>query len=866
MLTVRDLRIDYRKNPIGLGLNPPRFTWKLDGEGNQVSFRLTVHSDTGRLFFDSGALPSRSMHVLYDGPKLLPETGYEVRLSVLDDQGQESRALARFETAPDENGMTARWISGRNTDCRERLPADYFRKQFSAREKPVRARLYATACGVYTAYVNGHRLPGVLAPGSSEYDRRLYYQTYDVTELVQQENTLDFTLGDGWYKGKIGSSNNQYFFGTQTKLLAQLVLTYADGSRQVIGTDRSFFWTNSGHVRYSDLKDGEVYDARMLPEFGEHAVEAACTVKPEPSPHEPILEQEHFSPVVLTSPSGASILDFRQNLAGYIRFALPAHEGQVIRLRMCEALDHGEYSDATVQHPEEGIPEVRQEIVYTCTEGENRFEPEFFYSGFRYALVEGLETVCADWFEAVAVYSDFDFVGSFHSSNTLLNQFVRNTVWSLKSNFVDVPTDCPQREKSAWTGDAQIFARTATYFTNTAAFYRKWLVDMRDCQREDGRVENVSPKIRGVDQRDLLNGSAGWADAAVILPYTLWKMYGDDRFIVENYDLMHGWKEYIFKAAADKSYYFLPDGHPLKGMLQPYLLPDSPYNRYIVESGMHWGEWAEPESEMEENPTLTLVKPKQEVTSAYTHYSMSLLEEMLLHIGKTEEAALCREWAEGARMAYRTHFLRDGQIDSSRQAPYVRAIALGLLEPEEKKAAAAKLNDLVVRNDYKVGTGFLSTPFILGVLAENGFSDTAYRMLENEKAPGWLAMPRQGATTVWEQYLGYDENGSPKKISMNHYSPGAVCAFLFDTVCGIRPDGENRFVIRPLPGGSLQFAEAAYDSIYGKVTSRWERQNGNIRFLFEIPGNTEARIELPDGTARTVSSGRYEMEITADLK
>ena len=860
MLSVREIAVDYRKNPLGICLKAPRFTWKLDGTGFQEGYRVIVHSEEGKSVMDSGEVRSHSMHCDYTGTALLPRTRYRVVLSIRDSHGHHSTAETEFETALGEEGFQASWIAGRDTDKAARLPADYYRKDFVLDRQPVRARLYATACGVYSAQLNGKRLPGVLTPGSSEYEKHLYYQTYDVTDLLVRENTLLFTVGDGWFKGKIGSSNNQFFFGTQTKLLAQLVLRYSDETEDVIGTDESFLWTNDGPIRYTDLKDGEIFDAHKVLSFKEHAILTDYPTKPTASPLESIKEHEHFTPNLLTSPNGAKILDFGQNFAGYIRFSIPAREGQTVRLRMCEVLDHGEYSDATLKHPEEGIPSVNQEIVYNCTEGENRFDPEFFYSGFRYALVEGLEEILPEWFEGIAVYTEFGFTGSFVCSNKMLNQFVQNTIWSLKSNFVDVPTDCPQREKSAWAGDAQVFAKTATYFTDTAAFYRKWLTDMKDCQREDGRIENVSPKIRGVDQRDLLNGSAGWADAAVILPYTLWKMYGDNRFITDNYEMMHGWKEYLKKSAADKSYYHLPDGHPLKALLQPYLLPDSPYNKYIVESGMHWGEWAEPDSGMSENPMITLVKPKQEVTSAYTHYSMRLLEEMLLEIGNVEEASECHDWAEGAMLAYRYHYVKNGQIDSLSQAPYVRSIALGLLDEANEKLAAEKLNQLVILNSYKVGTGFLSTPFVLGVLANSGYVDTAYHMLENEEAPGWLAMPKQGATTVWEEYRGYDEHGSPRRISMNHYSPGAVCSFLFETVCGIRVDGENHFVLKPTPGGSLSYADAMYDSIYGLVRSRWERIGEKTIFQFDVPANCEATLELPDGTVKSVSSGHYEIQ------
>ena len=850
------LQCNYRVNPLGIDDLSPRLSWICQGGKKQSAYQITARGENGDLLWCSEKNGTDRMHAEYRGAKL--KSGQRVYWSVAlwDENGQpEESETAWFEMGLLEpSDWTAKWIAGENTDRKERLSADCFQKRFVLGGEVKRARLYATACGVYSAMINGARLPGVLAPGCTEYDKRLYYQVYDLTGLLKEENELNFTVADGWFKGKLGSTNEEYVFGTQLKLLAQLVIDYADGSRETVGTDESWRWSNDGPVLYADLMDGEVYDARKTPSYSQSAVLTSYPICPTASPADGIFEQEVFAPKLLTSPGGERILDFGQNLAGYVRFRAHGEEGQQIRLRLGEALDHGEFSDMTLQMDLPGLPVKRQEIVYTCAPGERAFQPDFFYAGFRYALVEGLDTVDPEDFEAVAVYSALRFTGSFSCSNQKLTQFARNTLWSLRSNFVDLPTDCPQREKSGWTGDAQIFAKTACYFADPAAFYRKWLRDMRDCQDPDGRVPNVCPRIRSADgKRDVLNGAVGWADAAVILPYTLWKRYGDERFIRENLELMLGWRDYMIKAAANKSFYHLPQGMPFKNQIEPYLLGDSPYAKYIIESGMHWGEWCEPDV----NGVEELMRPKAEITTAYMHYSMELLEEMLRAVGLPEEAVLCSEYAEGAKKAYCYHFVRDGKIIAPRQAPMVRALALGLLDAETAQIVAAELNRSAVERKYTVGTGFLSTPFVLGVLTKYGYLDTAYRMLENTVAPGWLAMVEQGATTVWENYLAYDEDGHPLKQSMNHYSPGAVCVFLFDTVCGIEVSGENRFTIRPLPGGSLCYAEARYDSPYGRVCSRWERTEEGDAFQIEIPSNTEAELTLPDGRHMDLSAGSY---------
>ncbi len=854
------LKTDYRQNPLGIDHETPRFSWNCDSGKKQTAYKVHVLDVDGNLLFDSGKVESSSMHCQYAGTPLKSRQRAFWNVELWDSNGTTSKS----ETAWFEMGLLekedwkAKWIAGVDTDRNERLNADCFKREFSVSGKLRRARLYATACGVYAPRINGKRLPGVLAPGCTQYDKRLHYQVYDITPYIARENTLEIMVGDGWYKGKIGSSNNQYFFGNQTALLAQLELEYKDGTVDIIGTDESFFWCNDGPIHYNDLKDGEVYDARCVPSYREHAVCVERVLSLCASPLGMIQEQETFTPELLISPSGAQILDFGQNLAGYIRFKIHGKSGQVIRLRMCEALDHGEYSDLTLLHVLPDTPSTKQEIVYTCDGSEAVFQPEFFYSGFRYALVEGLAEVDPKNFEAVAVYSEMEFVGDFHCSNPMVEQFLRNTRWSQKSNFVDIPTDCPQREKSGWTGDAQIFAKTASYLADTAAFYRKWLRDVRDCQREDGRVDNVCPKIRGVEERDVLNGAVGWADAAIIIPYTMWKLYGDDAFIRENMDLMLGWKAYVIQAAADKTYYHLPDGHMLKAMVAPFLLPESPYNKYIIESGLHWGEWSEPDVD----GGRELVRPKQEITSAYMHHSMSMLSEMLRAIGRTDEAVQCEEYAEGAKKAYNYHFVKNGKIQAPRQAPMVRALALGLLDEEAAAQVAAELNADVIARNYKVGTGFLSTPFVLDVLVNHGYVDSAYRMLENTEAPGWLAMVAQGATTVWENYLSFDEEGHPKMTSLNHYSPGAVCAFLFSTVCGIRVTGENQFEIKPIPGGTLTHAEASFLSPYGKVESGWKLEDGKRYFTVQIPANTTAHVCLPNGQHYEVESGCYQWTVS----
>ncbi|MCR4675462.1 MAG: glycoside hydrolase family 78 protein [Lachnospiraceae bacterium] len=845
-----NLKVNYRTNPLGIDDKHLRFTWCYASSGKsiandkQCAFQLVAKdADTEKVLLDTKKVQSSSMNYVWEKHGLLSRTRVVWSVIVWNQDGiEESSDSAVFEMGLlGKEDWTAQWITGHKMSRKRRYPVDEFRKEFVAKKTVKKARLYATACGVYKVVLNQRRLPGVLAPGTTEYGQRLYYQTYDVTSLLNEKNTLDVSVGDGWYLGKLGFLNVSHRFGTQRKLLLQLEINYTDGTREVIDSDDSFLWCQDGPIRYADLKDGEVYDSNMIPSYRENATLTKHDIWPTAAKNQMILEHEHFVPKLLVSPSGNKILDFGQNMAGYIAFKIRGKKGQVITLRMGECLDHEEFSDTTLRKNEKEIA-AKQEIIFTCSGKEDEFHPEFFYSGFRYALVEGLEEVNPNDFEAIAVYSDLSIQGDFFCSNEKLNQFYRNTVWSLKSNFVDIPTDCPQREKSGWDGDAQVFLSTASYITDTAAFFRKWLVDVKDCQRDDGRVANVSPSAHKYQHKEGMSGSAGWADAAVIIPYTLWKLYGDDRFIYENYSLMHGWKEYVIHACHDKFLKKLILMSPVRKQYAPHYVEKSEYEKYIFESGNHWGEWLEPDIDSIKEMNL----PKPEIATAYTHYSMELLAEMLFYIGKKEEAEQCEDFSKKTKEAYNFYFVENGKIKAPRQSPLVRALALGLLSETDVKNVAKELNENVIQRNYTVGTGFLSTPYVLHVLTKFGYIDTAYKLMENEQAPGWLAMVDGGATTIWEKYRMYDEQDHPLIGSMNHYSPGAMCSFLFDTVCGIHVEGENHFVIHPIPGGTLKNASCVYESPYGVVKCSWKLENGKYYYDISIPENTTAEIMLEE--------------------
>ncbi len=461
-----------------------------------------------------------------------------------------------------------------------------------------------------------------------------------------------------------------------------------------------------------------------------------------------------------------------------------------------------------------------QEILFTCSGGEDTYKTSFAVFGFRYAQIIGDVEIDPADFTAIAVYSDLEQTGDFICSDERVNQLVKNTRWSMKGNFLDVPTDCPTRERLGWTGDAQVFFHTGAYFMNTAPFFRKWLLDMEDGQYKNGLIPAVLP-YNGVEMMYKATGSSvGWADAIYLVPYRYYERFGDKELLCSCWPMMKKYADYLLKNREK-------DGH--------------------YEKGVHLGEWLEP-LEFRDKVYGAKAKHPEECT-AYLYLTMSTMAEIASLLGEA-----CEEYQKAAGEAKEV-YAKYAELDTDRQAKLVRPLALGLIDGEEKKKAQARLVKAVERFNYRVGTGFLSTPFLLGELTKAGANKNAYQVLLNPEKPGWLYEVEQGATTVWETWEGYAGKGDSG--SLNHYSPGAVCQWLFDTCAGIRVEGENHFVITPIPGGGLTHAEASYRSLYGEVKSRWEKSKEGIKYTVAIPANCTAEIILPDGRNETVNAGEH---------
>lgn len=840
------LHTEYLLDPIGIDLQHPRLFWNCEGGVKQTACEIEAVSN-GKAIWNSGKVESGSMRAVYSKePFSRQQVSWKVRLWDENDQPGNWSEEAFFEMGLlEKTDWKAQWITGNYTvDKKQRYPVDCFRKSFTA-DSVDNARLYITACGLYEARLNGVRVGDfIMAPGYTDYKIRVQYQTYDVSALLRPgENVLEIILADGWYRGSTGAWGLKNQYGTETKLLAQLEV----GGKLAAATDETWQWSNDGPIRFADNKDGEIFDARMSPGYSGHAKLTCHNVSPAASNNVPVLEHERLiNPTLITTPGGKKVLDFGQNIAGTLEFNVQAKAGERIFLRLGEMLDErGEFTQKNIQCSNKKITTPLQQVEYFCKEGENHYKTTFAVFGFQYVLVETDAAWKPGDFTAIAVYSDMERTGWFESSNELLNKFVENTVWSAKNNFLDIPTDCPTRERHGWTGDAQIFFTSAAYLFACQPFMAKFVRDMVDEQKPNGCYRMISPN-GGVDKYMYpMDGSVGWSDAGVMIPYRHWKMFGDRDILTKNYESMRKYALFMIRRAGKFS------------LLQKPIRLSGEAKKYLVNVGQSYGEWAEP-SDIKSFSVPDFVFPHPEESTAYTSYVMGLMEEIARELGKPKDEALFAGYKKGCKLAYQALIKKKGfTLDTNRQAKLVRPLYFHLLDEADTEYAKKKLISVLDHYGWRLGTGFLSTPFILYVLMEYDL-DAAYRLLENEEIPGWLAMSKLGANTIWEGWEGTKAQGSI--ASLNHYSKGAVCEWLFTSMCGIQVAGENHFIIAPRPGGHFTHAAAEYQSIYGMVKSSWKLENGKAVYTITVPANCTAQVRLPGGRIETVTTGGYTYE------
>ena len=849
-MRINNIFVEYLKDPIGIDIISPRVRWTLDGVKHQSGYDViyslngenpqTIHKDTDEMFYDfEQSFNSRDIVTF--------------KIRVYGDDKETISEEHNFEIGLlNKTDWTGKWITGNYKTKKQRYPVDYFLKEFEVKSIK-KARLYITACGIYEAHLNSQRVGTfVLAPGSTDYKKRIQYQTYDVTSLLKEGlNSFDVMLADGWYRGSIGARGRICTWGTQTKFIAQLEIIDKDGNLQVINSDNSFKWSNDGPILFADLKDGEVVDLNKTQTYQKYAKEVDFAVNLTASNNSFVEEHERFTPVKMSkSSTGKYVLEFEQNLAGYLAFKVNAHQGDKVIITMGEMLDeNGDVTLKNVQLPNSKRMTPEQKIELVCKEGENVYYPHFFIAGFKYAGVEFSGEINKDDFVQIALYSSLRETSEFNCSNELINIFYRNTLWSLKSNSADVPTDCPTRERMGWTGDSQVFFNTASFITDYAAFTRKHLTDLFDRQWKNGKLAQIVPFSNEDWFMAPMNGSVGWADVGVLTPYRFYYKYGDKRILENNYDNMLRYAKFMISRCGRTRGIYAIYAKPL------HLSKEN--KKYQVNTGQSYGEWAEP-NDVRAFVWTDFCEPHPEESMAYTVFIMEKMIEISKICGKEENIPLLEEYRDGVRNTYQELVTKSRHsLDTNRQAKLVRPLYMNLLTPEQEEFAKKRLIKALDDYRWRLGTGFLSTPFILEVLQELD-PEYAYRLLENEEMPGWLFMAKHNTGTIWEGWEGPKSQAGI--ASLNHYSKGAMVEWLFSNMLGIKVLGNNYVEIKPVIGGHVTHASGKYQSIYGEISSSWERRkDGKVTLTITVPSNVKAHLVF-NNIDQELEAGTYTFQ------
>jgi alpha-L-rhamnosidase len=863
-VTPRQVRVDVvGGDPLGRGDAPVLSWWLPEGASVQHGYRIRTSDGC-----DSGSVSS-DVQTFVQVPGFDPcRRSTTVQVQVTTDLGESgwSEPVELVSGLVGESDWTALWVGPDDPDPGPPggRPAYWLRTTFDATTTD-RSWLHVTSLGLHEVWLNGKRVGDAeLAPGYTQYRRRVQVLSYDVSGLVRDGgNVVAVLLADGWFRGRIGMPRAADQYGTELALRLQV----QDDEDQVLAaTDSSWQWSRS-HILAADLIGGQREDRRLV----DRAVhDAAADLHWAPvairqvdvallAPVAPAVRRvEEIAPVAATPlDDGAVIVDLGQNVNGWLRLTDLGPEGTTLTLR------HGEHLDAdrnlTTTHLDVDVPIFPEplpvgqvdEVTSAGVEGDV-FEPRFTTHGFRYARVEGHPGLTADDVTGVVVHSDLRRTGWFSCSDERVNRLHDAAVWSLRGNVCSVPTDCPQRERAGWTGDWQIFAPTAAFLYDVLGFTRSWLRDVALDQREDGCVAGISPSspVEGFDGPvGMLNGSAGWGDVVVSAPWELYQAYGDVSLLRESWVSATAWVDYAATMAAGGR-------HPERVRARPVA---AHHEQYLWDTGFHWGEWLEPDADIGDFGAF-VARDKSEVATAYLCRSARILARMGEVIGAAPEVVRhYDDLAEGARRAWQAEFVEgDGSLRTRTQASHVRALAFGLVDDDDRDRVAKDLVSLVADAGGHLATGFLSTGLLLPTLADEGHLDTAFELLMQDTEPSWLTMIDRGATTVWERWNGVDADGVAHE-SLNHYSKGAVVSFLHRHVAGLVPTspGYRTFRVRPAPGGALTGADLRLDSPYGPILVEWRLLDGVLLLDLEVPPGTTAEVCLPDGTTATVGPGRH---------
>ncbi len=862
-----DLKIgEGFKNPLGFYNDSPAFSWKLPvGVQSQSAYALVAASTPDLLpnnpdLWESGKVEtSQSLFVDYAGEKLASGQKVYWQVKFWDNEGKESKwsETAFFELGLLNNtDWQAKWISLPDEKAveideigKKVHPVQYLRKNIKVQDDIESARLYITALGLFQAHINGSQVgDDVLTPGWTSYQKRIETLTYDVSSMLAKgNNSLGIELAEGWYAGRLifrGYANRN------PQVLVQLEVTYKSGEVATFVSDSSWKGTVNGPIQYSSLYDGESYDANLeMPgwntsNFDDSAwyevaeVSVSDEVKLTPKRHSPVTTKITLPTKSVSEPTkGNYVFDLGQNMAGVAKINIPVKKRQKVKIRFAEMLQpNGEIYTKNYRSA------VSTDYYLPSKNGLIEWQPKFTFHGFRYVELSGFDesaTPEKSWVTGLVQYSNFDMAGTFSSSHDKLNQLQSNIEWGLRGNFLDIPTDCPQRdERAGWTGDAQVFIPTSLFIADAHAFWASWMQSVRDDQRDNGSIPIVVPDIDG------RRVSSGWGDVATIIPWETYFRTGDEKILKDSYQTMLGWINY---------YRSVSENH-------------------IVDM-FTYGDWLQPYSE---HPTDERKGETDEklLNTAYYARSVDLSLQTAQVLGLTDDVAMLQSWLSEIKTAFQNQFFNtNGSVSKgkSTQTAYLMAIGFNLLTPEMEEKAVPHLLAEIAKADNHLRTGFLGTPLLAPVLEKIGRPDIMFEMLFKETYPSWFYSINQGATTMWERWNSYShEDGFNKggMNSFNHYAYGAIGQWMYERIAGIKPikPGYKEIQIAPLQGGPLTSAEASYNTPYGVVSSAWKIENGVFKLKVTVPPNTTAKVVIPANTAESLMLDGIDFIENAQVK
>lgn len=881
------LKCEYLIDPLGIDVTTPRLSWIIEASSDKVynqkqtAYHILVASAPERLteadadLWNSGKISSdENFQVGYKGKVLISQQKCYWKVKIWNTKNnftQWSDVAFWSMGLLQESDWKAKWI-GDQPDMVQKVYKDnldkydpknnstlnnvrpvapsspMLRKKFTVKSPVKNALLYVSALGYYEIALNGIKTGDhVLAPEWTDYNKRVQYQVFDLSQNLRQgENVLSSVLGDGWYLGMLGPTKwhkdypHRGVYGNDRRLIAQLVINFTDGTQQIVGTDESWKINTKGFIVSADNFLGQTIDAQNIPQgwkdidFNDESwekayVDDAVKKNMEAQKSEPVRVYQYLPPVSISPLGDKVIVDFGQNIAGWTQLKITGEKGAKLKIR------HGEMLDDDGSLYTKNLAAAIQEDEYTLSGGKDEFEPSFTYHGFRYIEISGLKApLDKAQIRACAISSDPDVTGSFECSNLKLNQLYKNIIWTQRNNMTSIPTDCPQRdERMGWMGDAQVFCQNSMFNMDMAAFYTKWVKDIRDAQSLRGTFPDIAPHANKPDIR--FSNAPAWADAGIIVPWRMYQNYGDKELLRHHYDAM---KRYIEN-----------------------IRNQNPNHLWIKDTGNHYGDWLNANTVIAEGYSKTRGEiPKDVFATAFYANSTKLFSQIAAVLGNEKDAKEYLSLSENIRAKFNEEFVDSlGKIKGNTQSAYALALDFELLPENKQTLAFNHLIECIKEYDYRISTGFITTVMMMKELTKRGRNDIAYQLLESERLPSWIYSINQGATTIWERWDGYVKGRGFQNAGMNsfcHYSIGSVGEWLYRTVLGINPDdafpGYKHFIIHPQPGGSLTWAKGNYKSINGLVASEWKLEKELFTLDIEIPVNTSATVILPSGKAELI--------------